>query len=68
MLGKWPQLIDRLPIEKMNGEDIAWVLRDQPQLIDRLPIEKMDGWDIRWTLRNQPQLEGIIEKKRKESN
>jgi hypothetical protein len=55
--------VDKLPIEKMNGDDIARALFEQPQLIDKLPIEKMDSRNISYVLRWQPRLKGILEKK-----
>jgi hypothetical protein len=39
-LNRQPQLIDKLPIEKMDGADIANALRYQPQLKDILNKQK----------------------------
>ncbi len=56
VLVKQPQLVDKLPIEKMVGGEIFWVLEKQPQLVDKLPVEKMSGNGILRLLHYQPQL------------
>jgi len=43
-------------LNKLDGWDWSYLLREQPQLADRCDFSKLSGWDWSWLLCEQPQL------------